>query len=213
MSYVLREKYNRCNSHYRVCYDCKTIYQIEANVYYTTSLLGDRKEKEEWCTTIANVLCDECGHFIRTAKQPEIHNLACPECGNLLTKFVCPKCGSDRYRDAKDKDVDKACFISTACVLSKKLPDNCHELTILRKWRDILQSEDEEMKKMIEEYYVYAPKIVAQINLEPNSLEIYDTLYNELVLPTVHYLEEGKIDVAKSTYIHIYEKLKEKYIK
>ena len=69
------------------------------------------------------------------------------------------------------------------------------------------------MKKMIEEYYVYAPKIVAQINLEPNSLEIYDTLYNELVLPTVHYLEEGKIDVAKSTYIHIYEKLKEKYIK
>lgn len=209
MSSVYRSPY-----HYRVCPDCNITYQVEADTEYVPTFGDELKERDNWSHfPPAKVICSHCGAFIRTAKDDKIYNDPCKTCGRLGTEFVCPNCGSKRYKNAKEEDLPKeGCFITTACILAKNLPDDCHELTTLRKWRDLLMSKDNEISKKVEEYYVYSPEIVSKINLEQNSLEIYEKLYNELVLPTVQYFDDGEIDLAKSTYLQIYESLKRKYI-
>ena len=104
------------------------------------------------------------------------------------------------------------CFISSACTISRGLPDDCDELQILRKYRDLLVSESTEFEEIVLEYYQCAPRIVECIEHEPNKAEIYENLYLELVLKCVTMLKEGEINNAIENYLSIYRELKEKYL-
>lgn len=122
-----------------------------------------------------------------------------------MTYGCCPKCGSTRIEKS-------GCFISTACITAKNLPDDCAELTTLRVWRDKLADENAFLSSKVGEYYEYAPVIVEKIDESERSDEVYSYLYDELVLKTVQYLDEGRVDEAIENYLKIYESLKEKYI-
>lgn len=124
-----------------------------------------------------------------------------------MTYGCCPKCGSTRSSEASG-----SCFITTACVVSKGLPDDCYELTTLRTWRDKLEAEDKVLAEKVKDYYTYAPKIVAKINSLENSKEIYNEIYEKLVLKTVELLNENKIPEAAEHYLKFYLSLKEKYL-
>ena len=69
------------------------------------------------------------------------------------------------------------CFITTACVEEKGLSDDCHEMNVLRKYRDILVTQDEEFRSKVLEYYRKAPLIIQGIESEGNSSSTYNTLY------------------------------------
>ena len=45
------------------------------------------------------------------------------------------------------------CFLTTACCEYKGLPDDCHELTIMRKFRDEYLKSKQYGKEMIDAYY------------------------------------------------------------
>ena len=56
------------------------------------------------------------------------------------------------------------CFITTACIEAKNLPDYCAELNILRKFRDEFIRTLPYGEQLIREYYEIAPLIVAAID-------------------------------------------------
>jgi len=55
------------------------------------------------------------------------------------------------------------CFITTTVCLHRGLPDDCHELRILRKFRDEHLLSTEEGTTLVESYYKVAPSIAARL--------------------------------------------------
>jgi hypothetical protein len=94
---------------------------------------------------------------------------------------------------------EKNCFLTTACVGYRGLPDNCEELTVLRGFRDNYMRNLPEGKSLIEKYYQVAPQIVAVIDGRTNHREIYEDLY--VILRTcVEVIKEGNNSLALQVY-------------
>ena len=104
------------------------------------------------------------------------------------------------------------CYLTSACVEEKGLADDCHELTILRAFRDGYMRTTPTGAADICEYYHTAPAIVEKIKAQPNAKDIFDRIYSELVLPCVEMIESGKNAEAYSAYRNYTKKLQEQYI-
>jgi hypothetical protein len=103
------------------------------------------------------------------------------------------------------------CFITTACVEAKGLPDDCYELETLRAFRDGYIRAMPNGEALIAEYYEIAPKIVARIKAQPNAQEILSGLYEEVV-KSVKSIEANNYEQALQNYSAIVLKLREKYL-
>lgn len=99
-----------------------------------------------------------------------------------------------------ESSLGSGCFITTACIESRGLPVDCYELETLRKFRDNWVSKHENGPAEIKIYYDIAPKIVEKLNHLPNSKEIYEKIYQEVVIKCVQFIEEGKENDAYSLY-------------
>lgn len=104
------------------------------------------------------------------------------------------------------------CYITTACVTFKGLDDNCHELKILRRYRDQLIQEDDNFRAKVLEYYRKAPLIVQHIELDTEKDKVLESLYQNMILPCVSLLENGQAEEAKALYLESYEDLSKRYI-
>lgn len=92
-----------------------------------------------------------------------------------------------------------SCYLTTACLKHHEeyFDDNCHELTVLRWFRDkFVKTSDISM------YYKIAPLIVSEI--DTLSIEQQDTVYNEIynnvVVACVQFIEKGEYDLAYERY-------------
>ena len=99
-----------------------------------------------------------------------------------------------------ESSLGSGCFITTACIESRGLPVDCYELETLRKFRDNWVSKHENGSAEIKIYYDIAPKIVEKLNHLPNSKEIYEKIYQKVVLECVRFIEEGREQEAYSLY-------------
>lgn len=99
-----------------------------------------------------------------------------------------------------EKSSASGCFITTACIKSRGLSAKCYELETLRKFRDNWVSKNENGPAEIGIYYEIAPQIVEKLDCLPNSKEIYEKIYQELVLKCVRFIEEGKEEDAYLLY-------------
>jgi len=133
------------------------------------------------------------------------HGYACYKTGkNVNEDIYYMKCRDYDYKDCpiykseKSSSSDGSCFLTSACIEAKGLPDDCYELTVLRNFRDTFMKENEEYALAICEYYHIAPSIVEKINALPDRMQIYEDIYNDLVLPCVELIEKGK---NKDAYI------------
>jgi len=104
------------------------------------------------------------------------------------------------------------CFITTATVKSRNLPDDCHELTSLRNFRDTFMKKDELMKEEVEEYYRIAPTICENIDKLSNSSEIYDEIYQKWIIDSVFACDSGDKQKAHDIYKEMVLELKERYL-
>lgn len=84
------------------------------------------------------------------------------------------------------------CFLTSACVDVLGKDDDCYELTILRRFRDEWLSKQDGGRSDIAQYYSFAPSVVNRIDSLPNRLDIYQTIYEELVAPCVEMIEQGR---------------------
>lgn len=105
------------------------------------------------------------------------------------------------------------CFLTSACVEAKGLPDDCHELTVLRKFRDEYLCPLPEGEAEIAEYYSIAPRIVAAIKERKDSLTIFSDIYNRLVMPCVALIEQGEKSRAHKIYKDFVQELRLRYLK
>lgn len=105
----------------------------------------------------------------------------------------------DADKDSDDKS-GSGCFLTTACVETLGLPDNCDELATLRQFRDSYMLSFDEGKAEVEEYCEKAPKIVKAISAKPDAKIIYRNIFNEVVRPCVNFIKQGKLELARLTY-------------
>ncbi|HWS72754.1 MAG TPA: DUF4157 domain-containing protein, partial [Thermoanaerobaculia bacterium] len=69
------------------------------------------------------------------------------------------------------------CFLTTACVEARGLPDDCEELTVLRRFRDEYVRNAPGGEALIAHYYSVAPRIVAALDERPDRAAILDQIY------------------------------------
>lgn len=102
------------------------------------------------------------------------------------------------------------CFLTTACVAARNLPDDCEELNTLRAFRDGYLMSRASGPEEIREYYEIAPQIVSRINLLPTASQIWQDLYEQVISPAVGLIKQGKLDLAYSLYKQCVLELKKK---
>lgn len=107
----------------------------------------------------------------------------------------------DASNDPAPENVFPECFLSTACVISRGLPDDCVELQTLRHFRDgYLCGEVSDGPALIRGYYAIAPGVVRGINALDDSTRIWDHVYHTLVSPTVAHIRAGRPSRAVDHY-------------
>jgi hypothetical protein len=92
------------------------------------------------------------------------------------------------------------CYLTTACIQTRGLPNNCDELRILRKFRDEVMAKRLEGRADIQEYKRIAPEIVRRLDLRGNSREIYSGIYHQTIEPAVRLIQSGDFQRAYDTY-------------
>lgn len=103
-------------------------------------------------------------------------------------------------RPGSNENEHGGCFLTTACVAARGLPDTCAELQMLRAFRDGVLAHMPDGQDEIAEYYRIAPGIVAAINQREDAGQIWDRIYEELVMPCVRMIHEGKDEEAYRLY-------------
>ena len=101
--------------------------------------------------------------------------------------------GSDEENKKKDSN---ACIIATACVSARGLEADCEELNTLRIFRDQYVRLTPSGPGDILDYYEVAPIIVKSIDSEDESRQVYDVLYERMVLPVLGLIDEDRLDDA-----------------
>jgi len=115
--------------------------------------------------------------------------------------------------NSNNSSSNSGCYLTTACVMSKGLPDNCEELETLRSFRDTYLKGIPEGLTDIKEYYEIAPKIVEAINKFPDAAKLWENVYKELILPCVSLIKKGDNKQTYSMYKQYTNMLKDKYLK
>ncbi len=93
------------------------------------------------------------------------------------------KGSSDSSSDSSDSGGSSSgggCYLTTACVNARGLPDNCLELNVLRNFRDRILLQNPTGRGAVKEYYKIAPEIVQSINGKDNSSEIWNSVYQDI---------------------------------
>lgn len=106
----------------------------------------------------------------------------------------------------------RMCYITTAVCESLGKPDDCHELQVLRGYRDEYLMVSEEGKKIVEQYYDIAPTIVSHINQTENSKEVYEEIYKKYLLPCIELVEKKNLEECKEVYSSMVRELQKKYL-
>jgi hypothetical protein len=124
------------------------------------------------------------------------------------------KAYDEAWRDSYDNEKSKSsgCFITTACVQTMGLSDDCDELSVLRQFRDSYLASRPDGGEMIADYYIIAPQIVKAINRAPEASLIYANLFAELVKPAVDMIRAGQHDAAVAHYRSHMERLGKTYL-
>lgn len=101
---------------------------------------------------------------------------------------------------SKKEKADDGCFLTSACVKARGLPDDCEELTVLRRYRDSYLRNRPGGGEEIRRYYEIAPAVVKRINGREDADRIWDRVYEELVLPCVQLIRQDASEEAFRLY-------------
>ncbi|MES2431209.1 MAG: hypothetical protein V4556_09735 [Bacteroidota bacterium] len=107
---------------------------------------------------------------------------------------------------------DDDCFLTTACVRHKQLADDCDELMTLRFLRDTYMINDFEAALLVKNYKIVGPKLIQAINQFENKTEVYNYIYDQLVMPSVKMIKKNEYAEATAYYKDFVEGMSNKYL-
>lgn len=121
-------------------------------------------------------------------------------------------CDTNSFSSCKSHNdgSNSGCFLTTACVESAGLPDDCLELKTLRSFRDNWLSVQPGGKAEVQSYYSFAPKVVDAINEQNPGM--WAVLFNELVKPAVELIQKKQYAEARELYVAKTLELKEQFL-
>lgn len=102
------------------------------------------------------------------------------------------------------------CFLTTACTEARGLPDDCYELTVLRRFRDTYILHMDEGSELIKNYYRIAPSIVTTIQAHADPQPVFDEIY-DVVRECVCAVEASDYERALTQYSAMVEDLTAEY--
>lgn len=119
-------------------------------------------------------------------------------CGNRLLSDDYHDC--PLYRNATGNSNSGGCYLTSACMNAKgeKFSDDCYELELLRNFRDTYVKEN--YPQDIDKYYEIAPQIVKKVENLEDSVDVFEKMYQELVVPCCALIEENKFYEAYTKY-------------
>ena len=122
-------------------------------------------------------------------------------------KWRAKRSDAGKSRPAKDNSSSgkKGCFLTTAACELRGLPDDCHELSVLRRFRDDVLVSSGEGRALVEEYYREAPRLVPFVEANGE----LDNIWTE-IQSTVAHIERGNHLAAIATYRYMFERLRDK---
>ena len=153
--------------------------------------------------------------------------MSCPYYWYNYNSYACHKSGKDVNEDTYYKycrtyqydtcpiykgNDSSGCFLTSACVEAKGLPDDCRELTVLRHFRDTYLRSAPNGAAEICEYYHTAPAIVERIKSGTDANAVFSRIYEELVLPCVALIDAGRLSEAHEAYRAYTRKLQGQYL-
>jgi hypothetical protein len=109
-----------------------------------------------------------------------------------------------------DAGCNCGCFLTTACVAERGLPDDCDELTTLRAFRDEYVARQPDGAALIRGYYAIAPGIVAAIHARADRTTVLDGIYAEIVR-CVRLVKAGEMPEALERYRAAVLELEQRY--
>lgn len=111
----------------------------------------------------------------------------------------CPHFGPDPNKKASSS----YCFLTTACTEALGLPDDCRELTAMRRLRDAWLAHQPGGKQKIEEYYATAPAVVTNIHAQENCADILRSMYFDYIIPCTEKVEARDFEAAYLIYCEL----------
>jgi hypothetical protein len=105
----------------------------------------------------------------------------------------------------------KCCFLTTACTEFRGLPDDCSELTVLRRFRDEYMKKLPDGEEMINTYYRIAPKIVENMKSDPAKETILNEIYHTITA-CIACINSDKPNEALLKYKTMVLDLSQKYL-
>lgn len=144
--------------------------------------------------------------------------------GNFFVEYVCGRtkklletrvaqdiCLTNRCYECYDYKNASACFITTAVCLTLGKPDDCEELTEMRRFRDEWLRHQPDGVALIADYYQTAPTIVENINKTENRKAIWAKVYEDYILPCVEFAKRRDYAECQQAYISMVDDLKRQY--
>ena len=185
---------------------------VATNIDFIKETYGDRVDIKEYESLPNEIRKTEIENYVKLAKilnSYESEQLAFVE-KNIKALEGMIKQSDASYVSPKVKNA--GCYLTTACVEQRGLPDDCDELTTLRLFRDGYMKAQPGGKEDILEYYEKAPKIVEIIGEQKNKSEIYDHIYNDVIVPCVKYIKNGENEAAYEKYRAMVKHLETEYL-
>ena len=92
------------------------------------------------------------------------------------------------------------CFLTTATCEAMGLPDDCEELTLLRRFRDEAMLRTNDGRRDVERYYSVAPSVVDAIDRRTDRMEFYRRLYQTRIRSAADAVRAGRFEEARAIY-------------
>ena len=105
----------------------------------------------------------------------------------------------------------KFCFITTAVCSSLNKGDSCEELNAFRRFRDGWLASTEQGPAKIQEYYLFAPMIVREIDRSGQSGEEYRRIWQTYLEPCLRDLRGGQNKTCAERYEGMMAELEQKW--
>lgn len=125
---------------------------------------------------------------------------------DYLGTYVYPD--DDACSHYKKRGNSGGCYMTTACCAHRGLPDDCRELTAMRRLRDGHLRLTEAGRRMIDDYYRTAPAILARIDASERRDALYEYVYG-VVRECADLVERDDCDGAILRYKAMVERLQE----
>ena len=105
-----------------------------------------------------------------------------------------------RSSSKEESTTDNSCFITTACMTARGFSDDCEEMMLLRRFRDTWVMSRPGGEADIRRYYAEAPGIVRRINARMDANQIWERVYDEMILPCLERIQKGDEEGAYVLY-------------